>query len=510
MRFTFFPFVSSSDILFPLSSYQLSKSSYIRGLQCTKALFLFRHYPHLRDPIPPSRKATFNRGQDVGVLARQLFPGGVDAMAKPATRSTDAVERTKVLMAEGVEVIYEAGFIYDDVLVLVDILVRDGAGWKAYEVKSSLRLSPAYFNDAALQYYVLKGAGVALTDFYLTHIHGDYVRVGALNIQQLFKHVSIVKTATEQTELIAKRIADLKHVLVATQTPDVRIGEHCFYPYECDFKSQCWSRLPEGNIFLLTGVPRREQMRLFEQGVKTVDRVADSEDVNELAKLQIKTWREGNKHIVREELKNWLLDFQTDVLFLDIENFMPAVPRFENTRPFHALPFAYSLHERKANEKNTTHKFFMAEPGADPRVAFINQLLLDTAGEKPVLVYDASAEKNTLSLLKKAFPDRAAELEQLNKRIHDLMLPFSKGWYHDAAMNGSISLKSVLPALVPELSYTNMRIGSGSHAMAVYEKLDQETDLFSQAEQRDALEEYCRLDTFGMVKILEVLEASAL
>ena len=86
------------------------------------------------------------------------------------------------------------------------------------------------------------------------------------------------------------------------------------------------------------------------------------------------------------------------------------------------------------------------------------------------------------------------------------MYPFKEKYYYHPAMKGSYSIKNVLPALVPELKYDDLAIGQGSVAMIAFENLKNETDLFKMAETRDALIEYCKMDTYAMVKILEVLE----
>ena len=134
-----------------MSEYILSKSTYIRGLQCHKSLYLNKFRPYLRDKISEEQLAKFARGHAVGKVAQQLFPGGI-TMSRPGKPSA---EKTGQLISEGFPVIYEACFISDNVIVALDILVRDGNGYNAYEVKSSLALSNVYYNDAFLQYHII-------------------------------------------------------------------------------------------------------------------------------------------------------------------------------------------------------------------------------------------------------------------------------------------------------------------------------------------------------------------
>ncbi|MSP69052.1 MAG: DUF2779 domain-containing protein [Bacteroidetes bacterium] len=489
-----------------MSNYLLSKTSYIKGLQCQKALFFYRHHPQLRDPIPPARQATFNRGHEVGNLARHLFPGGKDATEKIDGKTAKPVERTQELIAAGINVIYEAAFIFDEVLVLVDILVRDGEKWKAFEVKSSLRLSKSYYQDAALQYYVLSNAGLTISDFSLVHLNSDYVLSGALDLNKLFLFVSILKFAKEKLPSIIENITSHKIVLKGKDIPEVAIGEQCFSPYECDYRGQCWKHLPIGSVFELTGVNRAEQARLFNAGYTTTNLVPETEALPLLARLQVLTSESNEVVCDKEKIKIFLETLSATILFLDIENFQPAIPKYQGTKPFAALPFAYSIHERKSNG-DLIYRSFLAEPGTDPRLEFIQRFLDDTQGNAIILVYDVTAERMSINLLRQQFPNYAIQLDQRMKRLRDLMQPFQQGWYHHPKMKGSISLKSVLPALVPELNYNSLAIQNGSHAMAIYEKLE-DVDLFARAEKITELEAYCHLDTLAMVRVFEVLEKS--
>ncbi|MCU0432994.1 MAG: DUF2779 domain-containing protein [Bacteroidia bacterium] len=479
-------------------------------MQCSKALFLYRYYPQYRDPLPPSRQAALNRGHDVGVLARQLYPGGTDATLGSGPRSAEAVERTKQLITSGAEVIYEAAFVYQDVLVLADILVRNGEAWEVYEVKSSLRTSLSNQQDAALQYYVIAGTGLAVSELALIHINGSYVRNGVLNIQQLFKKSSVLAYAQSQFSNIAARIEEQKQWLNAPQIPEVKVGARCFIPYSCDYMGHCWKHLPQPSVFDLAGMSRADQEVLYAGGIHTPEQVPVSDEMPPLARLQIATRKSGKPFVNREALRKYMATLSGDLDFIDIENFQPAVPRFSGTRPFMALPFAYSLHRRRQGEAEPVHLSFLAEPGEDPRTEFIVQFLAHTAGENLILAYDISAERYSLQQLALQFPEYAAEIKQRLDRLRDLMQPFAEGWYHDPAQNGSISLKNVLPALVPELSHAALVIKNGSHAMAVYDQLHLETDMFAREERKDELREYCRLDTLAMVRIFEVLEKAAM
>ena len=226
----------------------LSKSTYIKGLQCEKALYMTKKHPYLRDKLSIEQRARFQRGTDVGILAQQYFPGGVNmAPNSPTQFPKKVVETIQNLNNPAVNAMYEAVFQYNDTLVMVDLLVRDGEQWRAIEVKSSLKLSLTYYNDAALQYYVLHGCSVPLSDFELMYLNAGYVKNGPIDVHQLFQLVSVMDFAKAQEATIAANVERLKNVVALPHAPQVAIGPHCHEPYTCDFLGFCWKNVPKDN-----------------------------------------------------------------------------------------------------------------------------------------------------------------------------------------------------------------------------------------------------------------------
>ena len=96
----------------------LSKSTFITGLQCEKALYLKKFHPQLADEISINKQNIFDVGTQVGLLAQDLFPNGVSAAPKDYTKLPEAIQYTQDLINNGTEIIYEAGFEYDYVTFL--------------------------------------------------------------------------------------------------------------------------------------------------------------------------------------------------------------------------------------------------------------------------------------------------------------------------------------------------------------------------------------------------------
>jgi len=151
---------------------RLSKSQYIRGLQCHKALWLYRNRRELMPAPDANRLAVFASGHEVGELAKALFPGGTE-IEFDAHNVDGMIEQTAALIDSGTDVIYEATFGDGDLLVMADILVRAGNHWDFYEVKSSTRVKPYHLNDAAFQWRVINEQ-VSVGKAHVVHIDNRY------------------------------------------------------------------------------------------------------------------------------------------------------------------------------------------------------------------------------------------------------------------------------------------------------------------------------------------------
>ena len=107
------------------NTYKLSKSTFIRGLQCEKSLYLYKHHYKSKDPTSTSLQAVFDQGTNIGLLAQELFPNGVDASPENHFKMVESFRKTLDFITEGESIIYEATFIYNDVLAALDILVKN-------------------------------------------------------------------------------------------------------------------------------------------------------------------------------------------------------------------------------------------------------------------------------------------------------------------------------------------------------------------------------------------------
>ncbi len=487
-----------------MGSHILSKSSFLKGIQCVKQLYLYKHHYDWQDPISEAQQAIFDRGTNVGILAQQLFLGGAKATDDP--RETDmAVVRTRELINKNIHVIYEAAFLFDDVLVISDIIVKSGSRWKIYEVKSSTSVTEPHIYDAAVQYYVLKNSGLDVSDISIVYLNNQYVRRGKLDIQELFTIESVLLPVKEQWDFVTEKVSALKKVLRKKSIPAINIGPQCHNPYDCSFLGYCWKDVPGYSIFNIAGMRTDKKFELFNSGKLKLQDIPEDFKLTSNQRIQVDSEINRNTIIDKEGIKEFLDSLSYPLYFIDFETFMPAVPLYDDSRPYQQIPFQYSLHFQKSKGSELQHAEFLADGKSDPRIPFIENLLRDTEGEGNIIVYNQSFEMNRLKEIAEDFPKYKNQITERLERIKDLMLPFQKKYYYNPAMKGSYSIKNVLPALVPEMSYDGMVIAEGGAAMNVFEALINETDPKVIEKTRKDLLEYCKMDTLGMVKILKAI-----
>ena len=487
----------------PDKTAYLSKSLYTRGLQCHKSLYLHKYRPELRGEPTPELEALWKSGHEVGDFARMLFPGGVVVPFDGLTKD-EQLAKTREEIDRGTKAIYEATFTHNDVFVKADIIVRNRGSWDLYEVKSSTSVKEHYWDDVAIQYYVLSGCGVPVNKAYLVHVNNSYVREGDIVPEELFVPQDITGIVKEKQASIPEELAEMRAMLRG-KMPGIDIGPHCDDPYECDFKGHCWEHVPEDSVFSLRG-RGVDPWELYRQGViRLADVPLDS--LNLMQRMQVEYFLSRKSHADPKKVREFLKKIGYPVCFLDFETFGSAIPLFDGTRPYQQVPFQYSMHRIDAKGNEARHFEYLAPPGVDPRKEMAEKLLGEIPEGACVLVYNIAFEKRVLRELGESLPKLRKRLNAITEGMIDMMEPFKARDIYDWRMNGSYSLKSVLPVLVPEMTYKDLEIRDGAMASEAYFTMGEITDPAELARLRKALLEYCRQDTLGLLCLLEKMQA---
>jgi hypothetical protein len=489
------------------SDYTLSKQTVLAGLQCDKRLWWHFHEPAAAE-MHPSAIADYRmkEGSRVGVVARTYVPGG--HLIERKNRATAAlVAETRAAMATNAPAIYEGAFVANETLVHPDILERVGGGWVVIEVKATSSVSGAeHIPDLAVQASVLRACGIPVVRYELMHLNRE---CRYPDLSNLFVREDVTDQVLEAAQAIDLKIVEELRVVRQGAAPSVTTGAHCSAPTECPFMERCWTAAPQYHVSTLYRIGKKADA-FIASGWTTIGELPDSVKLTAIAARQRRAVRQGSIVVEREALLSALGRVARPVAHLDFETIQPAIPLWTGCRPYDQIPVQLSCHVVNA-DGTTRHHAWLFDGEGDPRPAAAQAILDACRGASTVTAYYAQFEQACIRLVALACPEQSAELLAIADSIVDL-LPIVRDHVYHPEFGGSFSLKKVLPALVPELTYEGLAIAEGQTAQVQLSRMLLERDqmtLEQRSEIRAQLLEYCELDTQAMVALEARLRALA-
>jgi predicted RecB family nuclease len=487
-------------------SMKISKSKFCAGVQCLKRLYLLVHEPELAAEPDAAAEAITEQGREVGTLARKLFPGGVEIPSDG--RLDEAIRATRELVANSdVPAIFEAAFEHKDVFVRVDILHRrQDQRWRLIEVKSTTDVKDHHLSDVAIQHRVVSRSGIDLAASCLAHVNREYIYDGgAINAHRFFKIRNLTRQVEKLQRELTVQLRSEFRVLAMPEAPDIPAGRQCSSPFTCEFFDHCNPPIPEDHILRLPRIHASTVAKLVALGVQSIREIPESYPLSVRLRHACASVQMG-KPWYSPEIGQELRKLKYPLYFADFETVNPALPRFVGMRPYDQIPFQWSVHVQRQPGAAPEHFEFLATDRSDPRPAFISALC-DALGDRgSIVVYHQQFESQRLSELASWLPEFSGRINKIQRRLWDL-LPIVRNHVYHPAFAGSYSLKSVLPALVPEMSYAGLEVADGQVAGLAWESIVAgECSETEHQRKQKALLDYCRQDTLGMVRLVEKLQ----
>lgn len=485
----------------------LSKSKLIAFRQCPKRLWLEIHRPELREDSAGTL-ASFQVGYQVGDIARRIYdPEEKGHVIDVKTEGFDAAfTRSARLLADSADPIFEAGFKAGGGLAFADVMlpvIENGErAWRMVEVKSSTSVKDYHREDVAVQAFIAQAAGVTVKSVVLACIDSSWVYPGEKDYRGLFAETDLSAETFARSDEVSGWMAEAQRVAAQPAEPAVGVGTHCHVPFACGFCNYCNRANPpsEYPVDWLPQFSAAQRRQLAEQGITDLRAVPD-ELLN--AKQSLVKKHTLNKTVFFDAVGAAadLAPHGSPATFLDFETIQFAVPIWKGTRPYQQIPFQFSLHTL-STDGQLSQSAFLDLTGRDPSASFAEALIAACGASGPVFVYSASFETSRINELAQRFPHLASPLSAINARVVDL-LPIARNRYYHPSQQGSWSIKAVLPAAVPSLSYAALSgVKDGAMAIAAYfEAIRPDTTSARKNEITQQLLAYCRLDTFAMVRL---------
>ena len=479
----------------------LSKTKLLSLAQCRRKLWLETYNPELVAEPSAEKTALLATGNVVGEIARRLYGRGGGHIVSFERGLRAAIDSTRALIAAGGrEPIFEATFDHDGVNVRIDVLDRSESQPKLIEVKSAAHVKEHYLDDCAVQAWALAENGLTPRQVAIATIDTEFVYPGNGAYEGLLVETDVTEAVRERLSDVRNWVGDARRTLADLDEPEVLVGVHCGAPHGCEFYA----------------IARRLRRSTRCSAWVAAKRNCSSSCTRVTAicakcrKRSLRTTRSGSSGGSRGSSKRtsapscassrgrWTIPRY----YLDFETVAPAVPIFAGTRPFETLPFQWSCHV-ETSRGAVAHAEFL-DLGAEPPMRRLAEGLLATLGTTgPIVVY-TPYERRVIDELAARYPDLAAPLVALTARIVDLHPPTRRNYYHPA-MQGSWSIKAVLPTVAPDLHYDSLgEVRNGFAAQTAYfEAIDPRTSATRRATLRKALLDYCRQDTLALVRLVE-------
>src|SRR3989344_5939772 len=423
----------------------LTKSNYLVGLECPRHLWIFFNQPEKIRKVTLAEEFKFKEGDKVGQMAKMLFPEGIDLPTdykENIRESKDALKKKKPL--------FEAGFELNNCFSRADILVPVGDKW---------------------------------------------------DIKKLFVKEDVTSQVNIAIKDIKERIDKMFEIISSDKQPKagllidkmIKEGHH-----DC-FTENCIDDLPENHVFCLYR-GNKLACELFENGILHIKDIPQHVKLNGKQNIQRECEMKKKIYTDKEGIKEFLATLKYPVYYLDFETFSTAIPMFDGLKSYSQVPFQFSLHIVKKEGGKPEHHAFLYNGNGDPREDFVTALKKLIGEKGTVLVYKQSFEIGRLKELAEHFPEHKEWIDNVLKRIVDLLVPFREFSYYNPKQQGSASIKDVLPAITGK-SYKGMDIGDGGTASAEFYNMCYNNG----KDVREALMKYCELDTLAEVMIVEKL-----
>ncbi|MGK7913674.1 MAG: DUF2779 domain-containing protein [Synechococcus sp.] len=480
---------------------ELTKSRYLSWLQCPKRLWIECNDPGIQPKLSLSQQRIIQQGIDVGKLAWKDFPDGLEITSRDRQQ---AIADTQTAIDSGIPTIFEASFAWNHLYIKCDILhrTRDN-GWELIEVKSATKQKPEYFDDLAIQHYVLQQLGLQVYRISLQTINSKTCTFPDLS--NFFTRCDVTDEIEELTTTLATNSQAASSVMQQESCPDTDIGDRCHKPNPCPFQSHCWQHVPQPSIFSIPRLNAKKKAELYGQGILQLSDVPDDYPLSEKQREYVTVSNERAIRIDLDGIAALLTELEYPIHFLDFETINPAIPYFEGLKPYEQYPFQYSCHILHANG-TVEHVEFLHTSTTDPRQPLAQSLADCLHPHGAIVAYSASFEKGVMQKLAATVPEVSAPLESAIARLWD-QLDIFRNHYQHPDFQGSNSIKRVFPVLCPDRpSYDSLAVRKGDDAQAYWLQTIGLPDSAEKTRMAQELKDYCRLDTQAMVDIHFVLQ----
>ncbi len=476
------------------------------GLRCCKMLWLLVNRPTLAAAVDNQTSHLFDLGHKIESYAWKLFPDGVSLINGTQINFSQRLIATDKAIHGKALYLFEASFAAENAYCRADVLERvEAIKWNIKEIKMSSHLKSEHAEDIAFQIYCMQQTGQKIERASLIHINNQYVRFGDIQPEKLFIEEDVTDEVNARLPYVQIKLQALINMVAAPEPPHGCIGTQCKVPGRCVFFDFCYKNIPADSIYELPNGLSKIQI-LESMGIHLLKDIPQDFKLTERQSAYVQSAKTGKPVVDVLKIGEFLKSLEYPLYFLDFETVNPVVPPFDNCSPYQVSPFQYSLHIQQNQGGELKHYEFLPYDADDPRKALLEDLVSHVGDRGSLISWNMSFEKKVLLGLAAKYSEFARIIDSWQSRFRDLIIPFRGGTYSDHRFKGSVSLKSVLPVMVPSMSYENLTIQHGDDASLFYQEyVEGKIPQSEWLKLHPDMIAYCERDTFGMVAILDEL-----
>ncbi len=478
-------------------------------------LWMKKHDPKKLPSIDANLQARFDEGHNYEPYAEQLFPDGVTLGWDPKKYGSynQLLDKTTSELEKDTKVIFQGRFISGQLTFIFDIIEKlDDGSFNLYEVKATTTAKDEHYPDLSFQQLVMEQLGYTINNIYVVHLNNKYVRKGAINIKELSEITNVTDKVKALKPVTEDRVIDALKIMQQPTMPDpsprhVGLGKKKDW---MEIFRRLKPNLPEYSIYDLAGRNGGAVAYMENKDKLLIEDIPEDLKISgEKAKNQIAVTKKDRAIVIKPKIKQFLDELEFPLYFLDYEAFSKAVPVYNGNKPYQQVVFQYSVHILDSPDAELLHEMYLHTDDSNPIEPLAEHMMDKISDKGSVIVWHHVYERDRNREMAAMSGKHSSFFENLNERMIDLEIPFQKDWYVVKEFKGSSSIKAVLPVLVPELSYKELKIQDGLTTGRVWV----ETVIDGQHEGKqeamfEQMRKYNTLDTLAMVEIYKKLIAA--
>ena len=474
----------------------MNKTDFLAATKCITMAWHQTRYKSL--PLDEAAKFKIDQRREIGKLARQLLPDGILIRGDNERGIADT---QRLISDSATKTIFEAAFISGAFTAKVDVLNRGGDGWDVIKVKPSLststKVKKEYVDDLAYTVMVLRRAGITVMRSRLLLLSKEY-RYGD-PVDKLFTFLDKTDNVDTRTKIFEAAAEALADTVLGEQVPEPVLSSTC---RNCDFRDTvCLGSKHEHTVLELPSLHTTKLQKLSAAGVINITDVPASFELNP-TQQRVKDAAESGQLFVGPDLGQALAGIEWPCHYLDFETMFLAMPLYPDHGCYRHVLTQFSVHHLDSLDAAPRHSEFLADAAKSQERLLAERLIEVLATEGSIIVY-TTFESTRIKDLINEFPDLAGQLNAIRERLVDFNKIIEKHVYHPA-FAGSFSLKKIVPALVPDISYKGLEVADGENAVALFARMAR-GEIEAVAEAREHLLAYCKTDTLVMVRLHKIL-----